>query len=203
MLRYCVLVLAAFAFVHAQEMTEPEPEGEHHAEPEAEDGYHHDDMDSKPENRPRVCMSDDQCGMGMCHDGECRCPNNYYGTYCETHIPLKCYVCDGYASEASSCATGMGLSHDTDVQVCSQNQTHCRTEFWYDKDGVTWMKRHGCSTYCWNRADCSPYNSDSCISCCNYDYCIGYEKEMMAGGSDVITPSIVVVSIVSFLACLL
>ncbi|XP_070557770.1 uncharacterized protein [Ptychodera flava] len=213
MLRYLVLLLAAIAVISAQTMEpmrtedhdmkddegehmEPEPEGEHEPEPEGEH-----EPEPEGDHDMMMCHMDSDCGMGRCHDGMCRCPPNYYGAHCETHKPLKCYTCDGYVSEYSSCASGMGMNHDTDVQVCMPNQTYCMTEIWH-QDGVQWIKRHGCATHCWNKMDCSPNNRESCISCCQYDYCIGYEKEMMAASSDVITPSIVVVSVVSLIASL-
>jgi len=210
-MKYFLLLLAAFAVVNAQTMADKDDdmedtmteEGDHHMEDpmtEPEHGM----AEPEPEHGMAMCSMDSHCGMGYCHEGSCKCPKNYYGMHCETHEPLKCFTCDGFESEHSPCLTGMGLNHMTDVQVCMPNQTFCMTEIWY-QDGIAWIKRHGCATHCWNRRDCKPNNRESCVACCDYDYCFGYEKEivMMAASSDVITPSIVIIgsiaSVITFL----
>ncbi|XP_002734844.1 uncharacterized protein LOC100370607 [Saccoglossus kowalevskii] len=142
------------------------------------------------------CMNNSDCNAGWCVHGMCRCPQNHYGDNCEDVSPLRCIVCDGFMHESSMCMTGWAINQDIDVEECEAHQTYCKSEVWF-KDGIPWVKRHGCSENCWEKEGCSPdAEGHNCVACCNYDYCLGGERYML-GGSDAITPSLVVISLVS------
>ncbi|XP_002734842.1 uncharacterized protein LOC100370360 [Saccoglossus kowalevskii] len=152
--------------------------------------------------RPVVCMSDPECHGGWCEHGMCRCPPNHYGDHCEDVSPLRCIVCDGFwHGELSPCVSGWAHP-ELDSEICEDHQAYCKSEVWF-QDGIPWIKRHGCSENCWEKEDCSPENEGaSCVACCQYDDCVGGEKYIL-GGSQVITPSVILISFVSmFSYCL-
>ncbi|XP_006816585.1 uncharacterized protein LOC102802147 [Saccoglossus kowalevskii] len=157
-----------------------------------------DDEDREDMNgRPSVCMNNSECNAGWCVHGMCRCPPNHYGDNCEDVSTLRCIVCDGfYHDELSACTTAWDLHPELDYEECEAHQTFCKSELWF-KDGVPWIKRHGCSENCWEKEGCSPdKEGENCVACCQYDYCMGGE-EYLFGGSKVITPSVILISLVS------
>jgi len=216
MVKFVVLLVAVFALAHAQqtERDESMPEGtpkpehspmpEHSAMPERSPKPEEEpwsEEEPRPDHEPRPeegmsCYEDSHCGSGKCiwEDGMsmCRCPKNYFGDHCEMHKPLQCIVCDGFVHEHDSCTMGNGVS----VQNCSAEQHYCKTEVWYGDDGIMWLKRHGCSATCWNKPDCYPGSRESCIACCDYEKCFGYESYVIgASGATVVTSGVVSVSL--------
>ncbi|XP_078001359.1 uncharacterized protein LOC144453859 [Glandiceps talaboti] len=192
MLKFVVLLFAVIALANAQMYTdETVMDGDDKTPmPMHEDTDDHMMM--------MMCMQDSDCGHGMCHfmderSSICRCPKNYFGDHCENHKPLQCIVCDGFVHEHDQCSSGMNVA----VQNCTEEQTFCKTEIWYGDDNVMWLKRHGCSAQCWNNANCGPHSPNSCVACCDYERCFGYEKEIlnMAAGASIVTSGIVSVSI--------